>query len=177
VVICRTPNRQAGITILELVVTLFLAAVLLATTASLAIPWLAREAVRSATHEIQSALQLARVESVKRNGNCRLVMQTDERTMTVWDGKRTSSTSDDELLHTVRLPGSINFARPDGSPPVTFTDLGSSSYEVEFDSDGSVSSGEGEVVLFGGGVYRRLTVFVAGGTRVSHWTGSSWETG
>ena len=43
--------------------------------------------------------------------------------------------------------------------------------------DGSVSSGEGEVVLFGGGVYRRLTLFVAGGTRVSHWTGSSWETG
>ena len=160
---------------IALVVTIAILAVVLVSTATLSVPWLAREGVRSATTELQSTMQLTRMEAVKRNTDCRVVVDTGALTLQVFDTNATSSKSDDPLLHTVRLPASVSFARPDSGSAVTFDDLGSNSYEVVFASDGSVSSGQGEAVLFGGGTYQRLTLYVAGGIRVARWNGSGWE--
>lgn len=163
-------------TLIELMVVLALTVAVFASAATLSVPWMARESMRSATHEIQSALQWTRIEAVKRNGNCRLTVDPAQRTLRVWDAVGTpGTTSDDEMLRTVQLPGAVSFARPDLGSPITFTDVGNGTYEVVFTSDGSVASGQGEVVLFGGGAYRRLTLFGAGGVQVTRWSGSQWE--
>jgi hypothetical protein len=58
---------------------------------------------------------------------------------------------------------------------VTLTQIGSSSvYETVFTSDGIVSSGTGEVAMFGGDEYNRVMVFGAGGVSVDRWSGSGW---
>jgi Tfp pilus assembly protein FimT len=163
-------------TLIELVIVMSLASVTLVATATYALPWLARERARSAVYDVQSYLQLTRIEAVSRNRECRFVLDTSTRTMQVFDGNGTSATkSDDILLYEATLPDRVRFARPDTGAPVTLTQIGSSSvYETVFTSDGIVSSGTGEVAMFGGDEYNRVMVFGAGGVSVDRWSGSGW---
>jgi Tfp pilus assembly protein FimT len=166
--------KQSGITLTELMIVLAFAAAIVVSTVTLSIPWLAREALHNATHELQSTLQLNRMEAVNRNRPCRFVLNTASRQLQVWDGMGTTATTDDVLLHTSSLSSAISFVRPDTGPAVTLTDLGGASYQTVFDSDGTVDSGDGEIVVFGGGQYNRLTLYVAGGIRIEHWNGAGW---
>lgn len=169
-------SKQKGMTLIELVIVMALAAVTLVATATYALPWLARERARSAVYDVQSYLQLTRIEAVSRNRECRFVLDTSTKTMQVFDGSGTSATTgDDILLYATTLPDRVRFARPDSGAPVTLSQIGSSSvYETVFTSDGIVSSGTGDVALFGGDEYNRVMVFGAGGVSVDRWSGSGW---
>ena len=123
-------------------------------------------------------LQLTRIEAVSRNRDCRMVVNTGNRTLQVLDTNGTSTPSDDTQLYTRTLPSSISFARPDSGVAVGFSQVGGSSvYEVVFTSEGTVSTGVGSAHVFGGKRYGRISVFGAGGTAVERWDGSNWIAG
>ena len=168
-------SNQKGMTLFELMFVISLASVALVATATYALPWIAREKSRSAVYDVQSYLQLTRIEAVSRNRECRFVLDTASRVLQVFDGNNTSATSDDRLLYETSLPAQIQFVRPDSGSPVTLSRIGSTSmYETVFTSDGIVAQGTGEVALFGGNEYNRVLVFGAGGVSVDRWSGSGW---
>jgi len=168
-------NKQKGMTLFELVLVLSLASVALVATATYTLPWMAREKSRSAVYDVQSYLQLTRIEAVSRNRECRFVLDTSTRIVQVFDGNGTSSTTDDTLLYETTLPAQVQFARPDSGSAVSLSQIGSSSqYETVFTSDGIVAQGTGEVAVFGGDEYNRVLVFGAGGVSVDRWSGSGW---
>jgi len=163
-------------TLIELVIVVSLASVTLLATATYALPWIARERARSAVYDVQSYLQLTRIEAVSRNRDCRFVLDTSTRSLQVFDGNGTSATkADDVLLYETTLPTQVQFARPDTGNAVTLSQIGTTSaYETVFTSDGIVSDGTGEVALYGGEEYNRVMVFGAGGVSVDRWAGSGW---
>jgi len=168
-------KNQKGMTLFELMLVISVASAAVVATATYTLPWLARERSRSAVYDVQSYLQLTRIEAVSRNRNCRFVLNTSTRTVQVFDGNGTSSTSDDTLLYEASLPSQVQFARPDSGTPVTLSQIGSSDrYQTEFTSDGIVSQGTGEVAVFAGNEYNRVNVFGAGGVTVDRWSGSGW---
>ena len=95
--------------------------------------------------------------------------------MAVVDTNGTSTTVDDVVLTIRRLAPTVAVAHPDSGSPITFEDLGGSVYQVMFHADGYVSSGTGELVLYGGERYAKLVVYSAGGVRHQRWDGSSWH--
>jgi prepilin-type N-terminal cleavage/methylation domain-containing protein len=169
-------NNQKGMTLIELTIVLSLASVTLVAAATYSLPWIARERTRSAVYDVQSYLQLTRIEAVSRNRQCRFVLDTSTRNMQVFDGNGTPATkADDVLLYQTNLPAQIQFARPDVGNAVTLAQVGTSSvYETVFTSDGIVFQGTGEVSLYGGDEYNRIMVFGAGGVSVDRWAGSGW---
>lgn len=167
-------NRETGMTLIELLITMALIATIVGAAAAFSVPWFARESAKSAAHELVSALQLTRMEAVKRNVACLMTVETDLRRLRIWDSAGTASTIDDILISTVQLPDGVAFARPDPGDPVTFAAIDSTTFALTFAADGSVSDGLGEVVLYGGGAYRRLYVYVAGGVEVQLWDGQAW---
>jgi len=163
-------------TLFELVFVLLLASIALVATTTYTLPWIARERSRSAVYDVQSYLQLTRIEAVSRNRECRFVVDTDSRILKVYDSNATSSTGDDRLLYETTLPSQVQFARPDSGAAVTLSQIGSSSqYETVFSSDGIVTEGTGEVAVFGGNEYNRVLVYAAGGVTVDRWSGSNWQ--
>lgn len=171
-------NTQRGMTLVETMLVVSAAALMLVATAAYSIPWLARESMRGAVYDVQTYLQLARIEAVSRNRECRMVLNTTGRTLQVFDGNATVSTSDDTQLYTRSLPSSVTFARPDMGLPLTLSQIGTTgSYQVVFDSDGTVTTGTGDVYLFGGNRFGKISIFAAGGTQVERWNGVSWEVG
>jgi len=171
-------NNQKGMTLFELMLVISLASVAVVATATYTLPWLAREKSRSAVYDVQSYLQLARIEAVSRNRNCRFVLDTSTRVVQVFDGNGTdasTNTSDDTLLYEASLPSKVQFVRPDSGTPVTLSPIGSSGqYQTEFTSDGIVTLGTGEVAVFAGNEYNRVLVYGAGGVTVDRWSGSGW---
>ncbi|NIV49140.1 MAG: prepilin-type N-terminal cleavage/methylation domain-containing protein, partial [Gammaproteobacteria bacterium] len=92
-------RNQNGISLIELLVVVAVAAVALVTTVAFSMPWMAKETMRSAAHDLQAVMQLTRIEAVSRNHACRFVLNTDLGQMQVWDTRGTGGASDDELLH------------------------------------------------------------------------------
>jgi prepilin-type N-terminal cleavage/methylation domain-containing protein len=169
-------DKQSGFTLLELMVVLLLSGLALAAGALFTVPALASEAMRSTLHDAGSLLQMARIEAVKRNHECRFVVNPPERTMSVIDTNGTSTGTDDIVLRVRPIPRVVALARPDSGSPITFSPDGTT-YVVDFDQDGYVSAGSGEMVLYGGERYDRLIVYAAGGVRYERWNGSVWVTG
>ncbi len=167
--------QPRGMTLLELVMILGVATIVSLLTLPTAIPWLQREQLRAAIRTVQTGLELDRLEALKRHRPCRFVVDTGSNVVEVWDGMGTNGTADDRLLHEFALPSAVAFAHPEGTPPVTFDDLGGNRYQVLFTADGTVASGTGSLVLRGGGLYQRLTLTVAGSASLSTWSGSSWH--
>jgi prepilin-type N-terminal cleavage/methylation domain-containing protein len=169
-------DNQKGMTLIELVIVVSLAAVTLLATATYALPWIAREKARSAVYDVQSYLQLTRIEAVSRNRQCRFELNTATRSLKVFDGNGTpANKGDDVLLYETTLPSRIQFARPDAGNAVTLSQVGSSDvYETVFTADGIVTQGTGEVSLYGGDEYNRVMVFGAGGVSVDRWAGAGW---
>jgi prepilin-type N-terminal cleavage/methylation domain-containing protein len=172
-------SKEHGMTMVELLLVLAIAALVLTTTTVYSIPWLQKEEMRSSVYKVQTYMQLARIEAVSRNQECRFVIDTSNGTLTVLDANGTPSNRlDDLLLYESELPETVSFARPDAGSAVSLSQIASSTkYQTRFKADGTVLSGSGEVVLFGGERYGKISVFVAGGIQVRRWDGANWASG
>jgi prepilin-type N-terminal cleavage/methylation domain-containing protein len=170
-------RQAAGFTLVELLVVVAIATLVVGVTVSYAVPILARETLRSSTYDVQTYLQLARVEAVSRNRACRLLIDVATKELRVLDSRGTASASDDETLYRTTLPVAVGFAHPAMAQAVTLAALGPSSYQAVFEADGVVSAGSGAIVLFGGDEFRRVSVHGAGGIEIERWTGSGWAAG
>jgi Tfp pilus assembly protein FimT len=165
-------------TLIEVLLVVALASLVLAAAAVYSVPWLYRESMRGAIYDVQTYVQLARIEAVSRNRDCRLVVDTGSGTLQVLDMNGTVNPIDDTLLYEQRLPGSVTFADPGGGAAVTLNQIGTTPlYQVRFNADGTVVAGAGSVNLFGGQRYGRISVFAAGGTQVERWSDGAWHVG
>jgi len=164
-------NNQSGMTLIEIVVGLAILSMMLLAVSTYAVPWIAREGTKSAVYDVQTFAQLARIEAVSRNRNVYFEVETAMRRLQVIDSNGSL------VLHETTMPKSINFAQPTVGTPVTLSNVSGDLYRLTFDSDGTVSAGQGYVCLFGGDVYERASVFAAGAVQVEHWNGSSWDAG
>ncbi len=170
-------NSQKGITLTELLIVLAVASLGLLAVGTYAVPWIAREGLRSAMYDMQTYMQLARIEAISRNRDCRFVIDTATNRIGVLDTAGTPSLGDDILLYESDLPDTVSFARPDTGSAVTINHISGTVYQTLFGNDGIVSLGTGEVVLFGGSTYERVQVFGAGGIRIQKWNGTKWAIG
>jgi prepilin-type N-terminal cleavage/methylation domain-containing protein len=169
-------DKQAGLTLLELMVVMVISGLIIAAGSLFTVSAIASETMRSTLHDAGGLLQMARIEAVKRTHECRFVVDPTARTMSVVDTNGTSTSTDDVVLRVSSIPQVVALARPDVGSPITFSPSGST-YVVNFDQDGYVNAGSGEMVLFGGERYDRLTVYAAGGVRYEKWNGSAWVPG
>jgi prepilin-type N-terminal cleavage/methylation domain-containing protein len=166
-----------GVTLPEILVVLLIAGLILTIGVAFSLPWIGREEARSGVYQIQSQLQLARIQAITRNRPCRFVLDTAGHRMQVVDVNDPSDSTDDILLADTILSPRVVFGRPDTGSPITLQTFSTGIFGATFASDGSVSSGAGEVVLFGGDRYERLYLLGAGGVRVEHWDGTRWALG
>jgi type II secretory pathway pseudopilin PulG len=162
-------------TLTELLVVVALLSVVVTVIVIYSVPTIAREAMRSAVYDLQSFMQLTRIEAIKRNRPCRLVVDQTAGELRVLDGMGTPSTSDDQLVRGLVLPESVALAQPGGGSPISLESLGGGLYQAVLASNGVVSSGVGSVTLAGGEQYQRVTILGAGGVLVERWNGSGWE--
>jgi Tfp pilus assembly protein FimT len=164
---------------MELVSILAIAAVLIAMAVLVARPLIGNESGRGAVYDLQTMAQLARMEAVARNRECRLLLCPTLREIRVTDTRGTTAdTTDDEVLHGTVLPETVGFERPDVGSAVGWDSIGGTPewFQVRFASDGTVESGEGDVVVHGGERYSKVAIFTSGGTEVTAWRTSGWET-
>jgi len=169
--------HEQGVTLPELLVVLLVAGLLLTAGFTYSLPWLGREDVRSAAYEVQSHLQLARIQAIARNHQCLFLVDTSIRRIQVIDLNDPANSLDDIVLADVSLPDHILFTRPGGGAPITLASISPSAYQATYASDGSVSAGSGEIVLLGGDRYVKVSLYGAGGVKVEHWTGAAWTLG
>jgi len=171
--------RERGLTILELVIAIVLAVLLITSTLVVSLATLNRGHSRAAIHEIQSLTQLARMEAVSRNRECRVLLSPDSRQVVVTDGLGTVSDSDDIVIRETWLPSTVMFTRPDTGAAINWESLGGTPawFGLRFAADGTVVAGDGDLFVSGGEHYGRLSIFVSGGTRISTWRNGAWETG
>lgn len=166
-------SSEAGSSLSELMVVLFLASLLLVATTFI-VATVGRETARSEVYSIQTQMQIARMEAVSRGRTCQFSLDTGTRRLLVVDLNDPSTSSDDITLVDTTLSSKISFLRPDLSTPVTLANVSGNLYRATFGSDGSVSLGAGVVSLFGGDRYEQLTLYGAGGIRLERWNGSAW---
>lgn len=174
----QIPVGERGASAVELMVVLALAAILLATSVGYSVQSIGREEVRSAAHEIQTTMQIARSEAVKRNRQCRFTVNTATRVIRAVDLMGTpSTTSDDVILQSATLPSRIKFLRPGGGTAVTLTVVSGTTYGLDFTSQGVVSGSTGTISLKGGDRYDQVMAMPGGATRIDRWNGSAWANG
>jgi prepilin-type N-terminal cleavage/methylation domain-containing protein len=170
-------RNQRGLTLIEALVVVALGAITVSATLIYSAPWLGRESMRSAANDLQAFLQLAKIEAVSRNRDCRVVLDTGSGGLEILDSLGTGDPADDTVLHAHRLPPAVRFERPDTGPLVTFADLGGGAYHAVFSSAGVVSAGAGAVYLRGGFEYGCVEVHGAGAVAISYWNGTGWVAG
>ena len=170
-------KRQRGVTLTELLIVLAVASLGLLAVGTYAVPWIAREGLRSAIYDVQTYMQLARIEAISRNRDCRFVVDTATNRIGVLDTAGTASVGDDILLYESDLPDTVSFARPDTGSAVTLNNVSGTTFQTRFGNDGIVNIGTGEVVMFGGSKYEKVEVFGAGGIRIQKWNGTGWTIG
>ena len=147
-------QNQRGLTLIELVVVVAIAALMVGATLVLATPWIARESMRSGVNEMASFVQLTKIESVSRNRECRFIVDKEARTMEIWDTWTAGDSSDDERIHLQALPSAVHFARPDSGDVITLQQIpGTERYQAVLGADGMVNEGTGTVFLYGGDKY------------------------
>lgn len=172
-------SKESGMTLVEIMVVVAIAALVVSVVVVYSLPWISKETMRSTAFDVQTYLQLARIEAVSRNRDVRFVIDTDNRQLAVWDGMTTASTVDDELLYLAPISDSIDFANPQVGAAVTLSQIGGSDeYQCIFSSDGTVGTGAGgAVMVFGGDEYGKVSVFDAGGIQVEKWSNGAWHVG
>ena len=170
-------GNQRGMTLVELIVVVALAAIVLIVAVGNSIPWMAKQTMRGAVHDVHTFLQLTRIEAVSRNRPVRFVVDTVGGEFQIMDSLGTSSLTDDLELHRSRLPETVAFDRPDSGGVVTLQAIDAVHFQTVFGSDGTVTSGAGDLFFSGSGSYGRIGVHVAGGTEISRWNGAEWQAG
>ena len=169
-------HSERGVTLIELLVVLVIAAMALTVSVTGSLSWIHRQAALSAVYDVQSHLQLARVQAITRNRDCQFVIDESTGRIQLFDLSDPLDPGDDIELADLALPSTVSFSRPGGGPAVTLSPLTGTKYEATFVPEGSVSSSVGEIVLEGGEGYHRVTLYRAGGVRIERWNGSSWQT-
>jgi prepilin-type N-terminal cleavage/methylation domain-containing protein len=164
-------RNEHGMTMIELLVVLVMTSIVVALTVVASTPWMAEESMRSAISDVQSMMQLTRIEAVSRNHDCRFVIDSLTGELQVFD------TAGDVLLHDRRLPSTVAVDRPDSGAPVTLDLVSGSVYRAVFRSDGTVDSGTGAVYLRGGDSFGNVSLFGAGGVEINRWNGTEWKVG
>ena len=162
-------RNQHGMTVAELLVVLVIAGLVVAVAVVVSTPWMAEESMRSAAMDVQSMMQLARIEAVSRNRDCRFVIDSLTGELEVHD------TLGSVVLHERQLPSAITMGRPDFGAAVTLDLVSGSIYQTVFSSDGTVTSGSGSVYVQGGDSYAGVAVLGAGGIEIRRWDGGGWE--
>lgn len=170
-------NKQRGITLTELLIVVSVVSLSMLAVGTYTVPWVAREGLRSAVYDVQTYMQLARIEAISRNRECRFVVDTTGNRVAVLDTAGTAAVGDDILLYSADLPETVSFARPDFGAAVTINHVAGSIYQVRFGSDGIVSVGTGEIVMLGGSKYEKVQIFGAGGIQIQRWNGTGWAIG
>lgn len=170
-------HSEQGMSLAELTVVMVLVAVITTAVATYSIPWLGREEMRGAVYTIQEYLQLARVQAVSRNRDCRFLIDSGSRRVSVVDLNDPSTSSDDIPLYAATLSTRVSFGRPDSGSAVTLASVSGDLYQATFASDGSVTAGAGLIAVQGGDGSYRVNIYGAGGVRVERWDGSSWVAG
>lgn len=173
----RAVRNDAGMTLAEVVVILALATLLATITATFSLTWVGQERMRSGIYKTHTYLNLARVEAVNRNRACRFEVDTDSGWIRVLDLNDPAIGTDDVELDAFELHESISFDRPDAGSAVTLHNSAGNVYEVTFSADGLVDTGTstgGKIHLASRGRYSRISLYLAGGTQIEHWDGSSW---
>lgn len=170
-------HNERGMSLAEVTIVMVLVAIITTAVATYSIPWLGREEMRGAVYTIQEYLQLARVQAVSRNRDCRFLIDSGSRQVSVVDLNDPSTGSDDIPLYSATLSSRVTFSRPDTGSAVTLASVSGSLYQATFASDGSVSAGAGLIAVQGGDGNYRINLYGAGGVRVERWNGSSWMAG
>ncbi|MCP3979612.1 MAG: hypothetical protein GY716_09820 [bacterium] len=165
-------------TLVELAVVAVVASLVVMAAATYAFPRLATEGAKGAVYDLQSHVQLARLEAVNRGHACRFVIKTVTSEFEVHDTMGTGSLLDDDLLYSTALPSAVTIDSPDDTEAVTLPSVGPmfhKKFGASFDSDGTVEGDAGgQIVLAGGGDHYRLSVYAAGATQVEYWDGVGW---
>jgi prepilin-type N-terminal cleavage/methylation domain-containing protein len=168
---------QKGVTLIELVTVVAVASMMLVSAIGYSLPWMAKQTMRSAVQDVRSLMQLAKIEAVSRNQDCRFVVDMAAGTLEVWDMAGNTDPTDDVLLHDRVIAETVSFERPDIGNVVTLQAVDTSIFQTVFQSDGSVSAGVGGVFFHSAGSFGRVDVQAAGGTATSYWNGSAWQLG
>jgi len=170
-------QNQRGFSLVELITVVALASVMFVSAIGYSVPWMAKQTMRAAVHDVRSFMQLTKIEAVSRNRECRFVVDTLAGELQVWDMLGNSDPTDDVLLHDGRVPDSVGFDRPDFGAAVTLQTIDATTFQTVFNSDGTVAAGPGDVFFFSAESFGRIGVHAAGGTTISYWNGSAWQVG
>ena len=162
---------------IELLVVMAAGAIVLSIATVYSVPMMLQESMRGAIYEVQTFLQLARIEAISRSHDCRFVVDTSTGSLQVLDSMGTATLSDDTVLHQKTLSSVVVFARPDSVPAVTLSPLTGTIFQSVFSQDGTVASGAGDVGMFGGERFRLVSLHAAGGLQIRHWDDGSWLAG
>jgi prepilin-type N-terminal cleavage/methylation domain-containing protein len=170
-------STERGYTILEILVVLLIASLVVTMGTAFGVPWINRERARSATFQIQTQLQLARIQAVSRNRATLFLLDVATPRVQIVDLNDPLTGIDDILLYDLVLSKRLAFTHPQGTDPVTLEPVYGPYFQATFAANGTVFEGAGAIVLHGGDRYDRLTLHGAGGTRVDHWDGAAWVPG
>ncbi len=156
-----TRKRESGFTMIELIVTMLVLAVL----AAIAIPgfssWLPKYRLKSATRDLYSSMQLAKLEAIKQNEDCSVTFSTNP------DQYAVSLINKTVVL--ANYKGGVSFKGPGGetfdASPLTFNSRGLSNNlgYVYLSNDRSIS------------YYRVGVPSISGAVKLERWNGGAWE--
>ena len=169
---------ERGLSLVELLITLAIFALVAMTAALYSTDSIARARGREESYKLLSFLQTARMEAVSRNRACTFVLDTAGRTIRVMDSAGTSDPSDDTILTQVALDKRVTFTSPVSGPgPITLVSGSGATWLATFSPEGTVPGGAGFVSIKSGSRFDRVTLFAAGAAKVERWTGSAWSQG
>ena len=176
-------NDESGFTLVELMVTLGLAALLIGGTLGLLAKTLPDWRLRQATNEVASSLQAARARAVLDQSETVMSFDVNRGMYTLVSSSTGASRTNYDSGSSswlVELPAGISFARPTTGEAVTMSPPGALSDEAaEFDETGILQSDTrpGDVYLGipSKGLYRRVRVMLAGTISIERWDGSAWR--
>lgn len=155
----RAAQRQAGLTLIELMVAVLIVSILMAVGAGGYSRWTQNQQIRVAAESILNGMQLARGEAVKRNGNVRFVLGN----LSSWT--ITEAAGGNTVQARSSAEGSSNVtvtATPGGASTVTFSALG----RVTTNADGSAALTQVDLANATGDRPLRITISSGGNVRM-----------
>jgi len=159
-------ERDGGFTMIEMLVAFIIIGVLVAVGIPAFSGWLPDYRLKSATTDLFSNLQLAKMEAIRANGDCEVSFDTS-------GGGSYQLTGPSGTIKTVALSeygSGIGYGRPGGGDSVTY------SGDVTFKASGMTTNIGGWVYIKNDkDRYYRVGTLLTGVVRLRKWNGSDWE--